>query len=58
AVCDPSPCGEGEECTLVPASCAPGSICGKRSTCSPLPAVATEVAATIKQEDPCDGRCG
>ncbi|CAM9219707.1 unnamed protein product [Ectocarpus sp. 12 AP-2014] len=58
AVCDPSPCGEDEECTLGPASCAPGSICGKRSICSPLPAAATEVVATIKQEDPCDGRCG
>lgn len=34
AVCDPSPCEEGEVCSLTVPSCSAGSICGKGFACS------------------------
>lgn len=55
ASCDLNPCEEGEECSLVPASCAAGSICGNGYVCS---ASATEEGATDDavgddEQEPC-----
>ena len=35
AVCDPSPCDEGEECRLTAVGCSAGSVCGNGYVCSP-----------------------
>eukprot|EP00903_Cladosiphon_okamuranus_P017603 g16214.t1 len=36
AVCDPSPCAEGERCSLTAVACTPGYICGNGYLCSPI----------------------
>eukprot|EP00752_Nemacystus_decipiens_P002302 g2178.t1 len=55
AVCDPSLCDEGEECSLTVAGCSAGSICGNGYVCSPNEG-GVGVAST-GEEDPCEGRC-
>ncbi|CAN0075632.1 unnamed protein product, partial [Scytosiphon promiscuus] len=50
ASCDLNPCEEGEECSLVPAGCAAGSICGNGYVCAATATIAVE-------EDPCEGAC-
>lgn len=35
AVCDPSPCDDGEECSLTAVGCSAGSICGNGYVCFP-----------------------